>query len=250
MRIILLLALSGSLLHADTLADLKARLATLDGREAVTAAVEYEFSNRAGDDDTPVKRQGKSSALVEDGPDGIRITWPRELIATADREATDKNEDATQKADTRRAIGAIGPMMVHDHLNAAAGFLRTLEQAEFIEEKADSWEGQPARLLVMKLPPPQNPQARKYLKEWNGTAKVWVGPGGLPLAAEMRRHQKGRALLVVSFEGDDNEDMRYAAVGGRLVILRHTKEGGGSGAGQSNHDTSLTTVRLQKAVDS
>ncbi len=250
MRLILLLALSGSLLHADTLADLKAKLATMNGHERVTATVEYEFSNRGGDDDAPVKRQGKSSALVVDGPEGIRITWPRELIAAADREATDKRDDEEKKTDTRRAIGGISPMMVHDNLSAAAGVLRQLEEAEFVGEKTVTWEGQPARLLTLKLPLPKNPQARKYIKEWDATAKIWVSADNLPLAGEMSVHQKGRAFLVISFEGEGREDFRFAAVGQRLVILRHYKESSASNPGQKNHDTSLVTISLQKTENS
>ena len=245
MRNLILLFLSCSLLRADTLTDLKARLATLNGRDPVTATVEYEFSNQGSDDDQPVNKQGKSSALVEDGADGIRITWPRELLMTAEREAREQSANQEGKTDTRRAIGNIGPMMVHDHLNAASGLQRTLEQATLLEEKADTWEGQPARLLVMKLPPPQSAQARKYLKEWTATAKLWVGADGLPLAAELRRHQKGRALLVVSFEGDNNEDFRYAVVGQRLVIVRHVRESSGSGAGQKSREKSVITFRMQ-----
>jgi hypothetical protein len=244
MRYLLLLALTTSLLRADTLADLKAKLATMNGNTRVTAMITYEFASLGADENQPVKGQGKASAAIEDGPDGIRITWPRELIAAIDQEARDAAKNPEKKNNLRRAAGGINPMLVHDNLSAAAGVLRQLEEAEFVAEQPDTWEGQPARLLTLKLPLPKNPQARKYIKDWNATAKVWVGADNLPLAAEMRVQQKGRAFLVITFEGEGKEDFRFAAVGQRLVIVRHAKESSASNPGQKNHDTSLITIKL------
>ncbi len=250
MRLILLLALSGSLLHADTFADLKAKLATMNGDDRVTGTVTYEFTNLGADDDQPVKAQGKAQALIEDGPDGIKITWPRELITAIDQEARDQAKNPGKRTDLRRAAGGINYPLVHDNLSAAAGVLRQLEEAELVGEKADTWEGQPARLLTLKLPLPKNPQARKYIKEWNATARVWVGADNLPLAGEMRMQQKGRAFLVITFEGESKEDFRFAAVGQRLVIVRRYRESSASNPGQKTHDTSLITIQLQKTEKS
>ena len=244
MRIIPLLFLFSSLLHADTLADLKQRLASLNGATPVTAKVDYEFSNEEGDD-LSVKTEGRAGARVEDGAQGVTITWPRELIVRADEEARDPGGAGVKKPGARRAVGAIGPMMVHDHLNAAAGLLQTLNQAELLEEKRDTWEGQPATLLVMKVNPQLNAQARKYLKELTVTGRLWIGADGLPLAAEMQQYQKGRAYLVITFEATDHQEFRYTTVGDRLVTLRHAKENQGSGAGQRSRSKDLTTVQLE-----
>jgi len=244
MRYLLLFALTCSLLRADTLADLKAKLATMNGDNRVTATVEYEFKNLGTDDNQTVKAQGKASAAAEDGPDGIRITWARDLIAGIDQEARESAKDPAKQNNLRRAAGGINPMMVHDNLSAASGVLRQLEEAEFVGEQADTWEGRPARLLTLKLPLPKNPQARKYIKEWNATVKVWVGADNLPLAGEMRVQQKGRAFLVIGFEGESKEDFRFAAVGQRLVIVRRFRESSNSNPGQKTHDTSLITIKL------
>jgi hypothetical protein len=244
MRITLLLFLFSSLLHADTLSDLKQRLTTLNGATPVAAKVDYEFSNEEGDDFS-VKTEGRASARVEDGVDGITITWTRDLIAQVEEEARDQGGAGVKKPGARRAVGAIGPMMAHDHLDAAAGLLRTLSQAELLEERRDTWEGQPATLLVMKVTPKLNAQARKYLKELTVTGRLWIGADGLPLAAEMKQFQKGRAFLVITFEATERQEFRYATVGDRLVVLRHAKENQGSGAGQHSRSKDLTTVQLK-----
>jgi len=244
MRITLLLLLFSPLLHADTLADLKQRLASLNGATPITAKVDYEFSSEEGDD-LAVKTEGRASARVEDGPDGITITWPRDVIARADEEARVPGGTADKRPGTRRAVGYIGPALVHDHLNAAVGLLQMLNQAELLEEKRDTWEGQPATLLALKVNPQLNAQARKYVKELTTTGRLWLGADGLPLASETQQRQKGRAFLVISFEVTDRQEYRYTTIGDRLVVLRHAKENEGSGAGQRSRTKDLFTIQLQ-----
>jgi len=231
------------------LSDLKAKLATMNGGDRVTATVTYEFTNLGTEDDQPIKGQGKAAVAIEDGPAGIRITWPRDLIAAIDQEAAEQAKNPEKRADQRRAAGGINPMMVHDNLSAAAGVLRQLDGAELVGEQAETWEGQPARVLTLKLPPPQNAQARKYLKDWNATAKVWVGADNLPLAGETRVRQKGRAYLVISFEGESKEDFRFAPAGQRLVITRRFRESSNSNPGGKGHDTSLVTIKLDPGAN-
>jgi len=211
----------------------------------VAAKVDYEVSNEDREDDQTIQTQGRASALVEDGPAGITITWPRDLIAQVDEAAKAQGENKDKNAGPRRAMSGIGPMMVHDHLNAAPGLLRMLNQAELVEEKRETWEGQPATLLVLKLNPQLNAQARKYVKELTTTGRLWIGADGLPLAAETRQFQKGRVMLVISFEATDKQEFRYATVGNRLVALRHAKDNSGSGAGHHTNVKDVTTVQIQ-----
>jgi hypothetical protein len=250
MRLLILLLLSCCLLHADTLTDLKQKLAKLDGATPVAAKVDYEISNEDREDDQTTQTQGRASAQVEDGPAGITITWARELINQSEEAAKEQSEARERKSGARRALGGIGPMMVRDHLNAAPGLLRMLNQAELLEEKRDTWEGQPVTLLVLKLNPQLNAQARKYIKELKLTGRLWLGADGLPLAAETRQFRKGRAMLVISFEATDTEAFRYATVGDRLVTLLHTKANSGSGAGHRTQTKDTTTIQLQPKGDS
>jgi hypothetical protein len=241
---LLTLLLAGSLLQADSLSDLKEMLAHLNGQEPVKASVDYQFWSKQGDDKAPVISEGKATTFVEDGPQGLKMSWNRALIQTAVQEAKAQAKDPEQKATTRRAIEGLKAIEVNDYLNGAGELLRTLEQGQLLEEKAETWQGKPARRLKFKVTPKLSKQNQKYVKELDATATVWIGADGLPLAAESQTHMKGRALLVISFEQQQNESFQFTRVGNRLVVVHHVQESSGSGGGERGQTKTIVTLRL------
>ena len=241
---LLSLLLLGTLLRADALGDLRDALARLDGQSPVKASVEYQFWSRQGDDKQPVVTEGRAAATVEDGPQGLRMSWAPDLLKAAAREAQAQATDPEAKAPTRQALEGLRALTVRDALHGAEALLRALDQAQLVEAREDTWQGRPARLLRLKISPRLSRQDRKYVKEMEASAQVWVGADGLPLAAETQVHLKGRAFLVISFEQQERETFQFAHSGGRLVVVHHTKESSGSGGGERGQRKSVVTLHL------
>ena len=228
MRLLVLLILTCSALHADVLADLKTTLASLNTHEPVNARVGYTFSSHNGEDDKPVVEEATITAQVADGPEGLTILWPRELIDRTAVEPRKQNDEPNNEPATQKAMDGVNAMLLNDYLNATTRLQRLLGESELLSEKTEAWEGQPARCLtfkvIQKLP--------KYVKELQCTVKLWLAADGIPLAAERRLFVKGRALLVIGFESTESEDWRFARIGQRLVVMRHVRESQGSGGGE------------------
>jgi hypothetical protein len=241
LRLFPLLLVCG-LLQADALSDLKGTLTRLNGQESVKASVDYQFWSRQGDEKTPVITEGKATTFVEDGPQGLKMSWSRALLQAAAQEVKAQALDPEKKASTRRAIEALKAVEVSEYLNGAQELLRTLEQGQLLEEKGEAWQGKPARLLSFKLTPKLSKQNQKYVKELEATAKVWVGADGLPLAAETRMRMKGRALVVISFEQKEQESFAFQRVGNRLMVIHHSKESSGSGGGEKGQTKTMVTL--------
>ena len=233
-----------TLVQADTLSDLKGTLTRLNGQEPVKANVVYQFWSQQGDDKKPVITEGKASSTVEEGPQGLRISWSRGLIQTAAQEARAKAQDPEKKTPTRRAIEGLKAVEVADYLNGSEELLRTLEQATVIEEKTDTWQGKPARLLSLKLTPKLGQDQKKYVKELEASAKVWIGADGVPLAVESKVHVKGRALLVISFEQNEKHEYHFARSGNRLVVVQHVNEQSGSGGGEKGQTKTVMNLNV------
>jgi len=238
------LLLVGSLGQADTLSDLKGLLPRLNGAEPVKASVEYQFWSRQGDEKKPVITEGRATTQVEDGPQGLKMAWSRSTLQTATQEAKAKALDPEKKTPTRRALEGLKALEVSDYLNGAEELLRTLEQSQLLTERAETWQGKPAKLLQLKVTPKLGQQERKYIKEMEATAKVWVSAEGLPLAAETEIRMKGRALLVISFEQHQKEAFEFTHAGNRLVVLRHAKESSGSGGGEKGQSKTVMSLSL------
>lgn len=241
---LLTILLACSLLPADTLSELKGTLMRLNGQEPIKANVEYQFWNKQGDEKKPVITEGKATTLVEEGPQGLKMSWSRGLIQAAAEEARAKALDPEKKTPTRRAIEGLKAIEVNDYLNGAEELLRTLDQSQLIEEKVEAWQGKPARLLQFKVTPRLDQQQKKYVKEMEATAKVWVGADGLPLAAESQVRMKGRALLVISFEQQQKEEFQFLRAGNRLVVVHHVQENSGSGGGEKGQSKSVVKLSL------
>jgi hypothetical protein len=244
MRPVILFLFVCSIARADTVSDLKATLARLDGSERVKANVSFEFSSRNGDPKQPILAEGRASAEVEDGPDGLRIFWRRDVVDAAAREVRAQGVDPEAPTPTRSAIEQLGTTALSDYFDGAAELLRTLEQAQFVEEKPETWNGQLARLLSFKLTPRMSEKDRKFIKELEATAKVWVDANGLPLGAESSVYVRGRAMLVIGFESTQHEQYRFAPVGNRLLVVEHVSESSGSGGGESGQRRSLARLTV------
>ncbi|HJV47820.1 MAG TPA: hypothetical protein VJ549_00965 [Geothrix sp.] len=233
-----------AVMQADALSDLRGALARLNGQEPVKANVTYQFWSQQGDDKKPVITEGRASSQVEDGPQGLKICWNRNLIQTAAQEARAKALDPEKKTPTRRAIEGLKAIEVAEYLNGSDELIRILDQAQLLEEKAETWQGRPARLLSLKVTPRLGQQDKKYVKELEATAKIWIGADGLPLASESHVHMKGRALLVISFEQNQKQEYRYVRAGNRLVVVHHVDESSGSGGGEKGQSKTVVDLSL------
>jgi hypothetical protein len=243
MRLSVLLLFLALPLSANGLDDLRATLQKLPGGEPVKATLEHSFWRQTMDDKKPTVSQGKVSAQVEDGPQGLRVTWTRPTLQQAGRELSAQEREPERTTPTRTALRNIDALEASESLNHAEALVRDLAQAQIQEEKAEPWQGHPAKLLVLKLTPRIPESQRKYLKELKVEGRVWIAPDGLPLAFSSSVAYKGSRMFI-SFEGGNTQDLQFAKVGNRLVVVRATSEDRNSGFGASSQTKKTTTVAI------
>ena len=243
MRLPILLLSLALPLSANGLDDLRTALLKLQGGEPVKATLEHSFWRQVTDDKKPVVSQGAISAQIEDGPPGLKVTWSRSTLQQAGKELAAQEREPDRAAPTRTALRNVDPLDVTEAMNHAEALLRDLAQAQVQEEKADAWQGRPARLLVLKLSAKLPESQKKYMKELKVGAKVWVGPDGLPLAFSSSVAYKGSRMFI-SFEGGNTQDLQFTRVGNRLVVTRATSEDRNAGFGASSQTKKTTTITL------
>jgi len=232
-----------STLSANSLDDLRAALQKPHGGEAVKATLEHSFWRQTTEDKKPIVSQGKVSAQLEEGPRGLLVTWARPTLQQAVRELAAQEREPERAAPTRTALRNLDPLEATEALDYAEALLRDLGQAQLLEERAEAWQGRPAKLLVLKLTPKIPENQRKYLKELKVDAKVWVGADGLPLAFASTVAYKGSRMFI-SFEGGSSQERQFTRVGSRLVVSRATSEDRNAGFGTSTLTKKVTTLSL------
>jgi len=237
-----LLACSPS--RADGLADLQAALARLQAQTPLKATLEVRTFERHGEGADAIDKQGQASVGVEDGARGLQLSYARDTLARMDAESRQLARDPEAKTPTAWAVGKLDLDEVLPMASAAPALSREIAKAQFKAEKADSWNGAPARLLTFAIPLDKLPQEqRKYVREFDGTLSVWIAADGTPLASQAHVAVRGRAFIVVSFQAVDDWRNTYAVLGDRLVALRAENHSTSSGAGEHGEQRVIKTLQ-------
>lgn len=226
-------------------AELRARLDALAARAPVRATFTHRFEGTSGSGKGLVRLVGAGAGTLEEDADGLRISWARPQLDAARAEERRRAADADAPAPTREAMAALPSNELAAYLDAASLLRLQLEGARVLQDRADTLDGAPARLLVLRVDPPLGPRERRYVKQLDATAWLWLGEDGIPRAAERRVSVSGRALLVVTFEQQHRDVYRFELHGDRLVTVRHESERQGSSAGDPHARASLTTLAVE-----
>lgn len=238
---------SSSLVHADGLSDLKAALGRLQGQTPIKAIVDAKTWSKNGEGKDAEERSGAASVQIEEGANGLRLQFSRDTLTKLDTEERAKEKDSKAKTPISSALSALSTSELREMTSAAANMQRDLDKANFKAERAETWNGKPARLLSFELDMDKNVKEkdRKYIKKFEGTAEVWIAADGTPLASRMQVTASGRAFVVISFESSNSEDQVFGVVGDRLVVLRKDSQNKGSGAGEKGEGRTTRTLQLQ-----
>jgi hypothetical protein len=229
---LLALALSALSLSAQAsgLPELKAALQRLQGESPLKGQVRVKSENHMneGKDDAETEI-GQVGLPFEDGPQGLRLQFPQAVLEKA--LAEDQSRDTNPKASTPTATGLVelGYRQVRDMTRAGESLARQVQRSSFKGERTETWQGKPTKVLSFDLPQ-RNPN--KYVKSFSQVLDVWVAADGTPLASRVKQTVSGRAMMVVSFESHATEEAQYAVVADRLVALKRSFAGGGSGMGE------------------
>lgn len=241
-------ALLGSVLagtaHADGLADLKGALQRLQGSTPIKGVLKAETSRKVGEGGESDDYAGSASVQVEDGAQGLRLQYGRDLLARmdADQLAAAKNPNA--KTPALYALKEMGPDDLRPMVSAAENLTRNIERATFKAEKSAEWQGKPARQLTFAVPSKVlSDRERKYVKEFDGALDVWIAQDGTPLASQLHWHGTGRAYVVVSFEFRQEVKSTYALAGDRLMTVRQESRFSNSGAGEKSEVRTVKTLQ-------
>lgn len=231
--------------QADAHADLKAALARLQGSSALKAALDTRTWHRNGEGKDATETNGQASVLIEDGARGMQLSYAPELLARMDAESQAAARNPNAKTPTLNAAREFTPNDLRPMIFAAASLSRQLERASFKGDKADTYQGKPARLLTYELGMDSlSDRDRKYVKDFDGKLLVWTLENGTPLASRLALNMHGRAFMVVSFDAQEEESSVYSVVGERLVSVRRESRNSSSGMGERGEHKVTKTLQV------
>ena len=107
--------------RADGFADLKAALARPPVPAPLKGSFKVETHSRQGDDKDSDEERGQAVLEFDDGPAGLRLSYPRELLARIDAETRSKEKDAKAKTPASSGMRAADPASLRAMLSPQAG---------------------------------------------------------------------------------------------------------------------------------
>jgi hypothetical protein len=227
----------------DPIAQLVSALARLPATTPVRARVEHRVSFTQGDDE-PAPPPGTVTATATAGPEGLRISWTPDLLARAEAEERARVSNPEAPTPTRDAVADLRTLALARALDAVPEVLGALSEATLLEDKMEPFEGAPTRVLLLQVKPAIPSRDRKYVKDVESTARIWLDRDGVPLAADRRVLLKGRIFLVITFEIEQRDLFRFARSGDRLVVVRHESDSRSAGAGERRDRHAVTVLGL------
>ncbi len=230
--------------HADGLADLKSALARLQGTAPVKGQAELKTWHKVGEGSDVSETRAQAGVAVEDGPRGLQLLYARDLVARLDAERRARAANPQAKTPTVDAMRELQLDDLQPVVSAATGLQRTIDRAKFTGERADTYNGKPARVLTFTSGMEQmSERDRKYVKEYDAGVDVWIAADGTPLAARHHSTMHGRAYVVVSFSSTDEQEEVFAVAADRLVTTKKEQHQVTSGMGdRDERRVTLTTT--------
>ncbi len=239
----LLILAAPALGRADALGDLRATLQGLQSDQTLHARVEIKTRRSGGESGNPKQAAGDSSVIVESSGQGLLMSWSPDQIRQSRQAAAAKSAHPDAARSDVATLTALEANDALDLLDAAEPLRRALEGAVLLEDKPDTYKGQPARLLVIRLDLRLAEEGRKALKESEATLKLWLDRAGQPLG--MDRDLRLRfSKFFLSYRVHDEEVREYQIAGGRLIVIRSQHDNSGSGLGHTEETHTTTTVTL------
>jgi hypothetical protein len=237
------LLLAPTLLFADGLTDVRAALQKLQSDQPLRARVEIKSRRSGGESGKQKQSESVSTVIVENGPDGLKLSWSPDQIKQSRKAAWAETGNPDAPKSDIAMLKALEAGQALNLLDAADGLRRALEKSELREDKRENYQGKPARVVVFRIDLGLDEEERKALKSSETYLKLWLDDDGVPLAME-RDVQAKFSRFLIGFRIHEHDTRTYQRAGGRLVVTRATHDTSGAGLGHSEEAHITTNVTL------
>ena len=243
MKRLLLFLVLPTIAYADGLSDVRAALLKLQSDQLVRARVEIKTKRSGGENNKQKQSDSVSTVMVESGPEGLKLIWSPDQVKQSRKAAWEETANPDGPRSDIATLRALEAGAALNLMDAADPLRRSLDKAVVREDKRESYKGKPARVLVFHIELGLDEEERKALKSSEAYLKLWVDSDNVPMAME-RDVQAKFSKFLIGYRLHEHDNREYQRAGGKLIVLRATRESSGSGLGHTDEVHSTTNVTL------
>jgi hypothetical protein len=231
-------------LSADPLSDVRSVLGKLPAREPIKATYEYQRSvaneGKFGND----KFSGKAVVELEGaGGGGYHIVFPGPLLDQVEREKIAHDHDPKLSTPTVSALRDLDAVETANAIDFSPALLRLLDGAKLLSDAQGTFQGKPARVMVVRVPDRLDSDDADRMKIAENKLTLWLGADLVPLGAEHQFTAK-ISFLIFKAELKEKKSWYLARVADRLVRTRYESTQISSGMGQKGNESVVATLRV------
>lgn len=243
--VFILAALVAASAHADTLGDLRAKLASFDGQTPIHALLTVKTTTLDKKENGGKPQTAEAQVDIQAG-DGLSLHIQQASLQQAASElaaaaSTNADHPTPTVALLNRSIGAV---TLEHLLNEGPNLLRRLAPATTATEHSTTLWGRPAQELTVTLPAPRSSEIK--LKDFSDQFSVWLDATGVPIAAAEQTQGKG-CMLFLCMDVTESASYTLQVVDRRLVATSLSTEHKQSGLGQDSDTHTVYTLQVQGA---
>lgn len=245
----LCMAAASPMVMADGLADFRRALTDLQSSDPIAVNAQFKLFGRSGEHNELIEREGLINLRLEDDANGLRAIYSPELIAQLHAEELAKIDDENVKNSALNAVGQFEYWEWRELLYPAAQLQLALGRYQWVSEKTDLLDGQPVRLLTLRMPMEKVDKSyRKYIKKYNNRLRIWIDNKGVPLASQLTETGSGRIFIVIGFKFKNEIHTQYQQRGTRLLAVRREVRDESSGATMQSQRHFVSTLAADKTT--
>lgn len=225
------------------------KLQNLDDTCQVKVLISRTSENTANSGDDMISNRVSVDIEAEYKQGDLIIYYPQTLLERIDKERQENEKDPDSPMPIRIAAESINISEICNLITAQETLIRLLKIASLVTQSNSRYKEQDAALVEFDVQLNLSKQEKKYVKHFTSKLKLWLDENGLPLASEMHFTMKGRAFLVVSFEGENSETIEYRVCQNRLLAVykkTFSKNSGGGESGETRSVTALSVLSIGK----
>ncbi|MGH8278046.1 MAG: hypothetical protein ACRETQ_00545 [Gammaproteobacteria bacterium] len=233
--------------RADALGDLRAKLASLDGRAPIQATLTVETTTVSKKENAG-KPQTAQARLELRAGDGLSVHVDAATLQQAATELAAATTNATHPTPALSLLrSSVDPVTLAELLSEGPHLLRKLSPATAATVTATTLWGKPAQELTVSLPAPKSSDIK--LKDFSDSFSIWLDTGGVPLAASEQTQGKG-CFLFLCMRVAESASYTFEVAGGRLLASKLSTEHKQSGLGQDSDTHTVYTLEVQSPAGS
>lgn len=213
--------ISSNVKEALSIEAIQKALAEVSTTHPIAGELQVSFKDVEEFEGEPRESVGTVGFFINENPNGLTISYDKEVTNAIKQEAALRVEDEEAKTPTIDAIREVSTNTINRILSPISSVNSLLTHATLQEIEDIEQDGRRLKKMTFTMPVEsfiRNKQVRKYVDKFDGKLTITATEEGVPVEMATVFEGSGRAYIFFSMKAAGSSLNRYEVVNDRLVM--------------------------------